>query len=146
MKRYSIGIVLVIFSILAGCAATGTKYEEMDTSLPSIESGMGRIYFYRPGKVWGGAIRPKVWLNGQVIGKSTPGGFFYVDSKPGDYQVSLTSEVEKSLTFTLDEGQTRYVRLSVGMGVAVYRVYPELKDQSEALPELRTLSYIGANP
>lgn len=146
MKRYSIGIILIIYSVLAGCTATGTKYTEMDSSLPSIESGMGRIFFYRPGKFWGGGIRPKVWLNGEVIGESTPGGFFYVDNKPGDYQVSLTSEVEKSLTFTLDEGQTRYVRLSVGMGVLVYRVYPELKDESEALPELETMSYIGENP
>ena len=146
MKRCCIGIVLIVSSILAGCAATGTKYTEMESSFPSIEAGMGRIFFYRPGKMWGAAIRPKVWLNGEVIGESTPGGFFYVDDKPGDYQVSLTSELEKSLTFTLDEGQTRYVRLSVGMGVVVYRVYPELKDESEALPELQTLSYIGGNP
>jgi hypothetical protein len=146
MKRYSIGIVLIIYSVLTGCAATGTRYTAMQPYLPSIESGMGRIFFYRPAKMWGAAIRPKVWLNGEVIGESTPGGFFYVDNKPGDYQVSLTSEIEKSLTFTLDEGQTRYVRLSVGMGVVVYRVYPELKDTSEALPELKTLSYIGGNP
>ena len=56
----------------------------------------------------------------------------------------MTSEVEKALTFTIDEGQTRYVRLSVGLGVIVYRVYPELKDESEALPEIQSLSYIGA--
>lgn len=143
MKGYKIGIFIFIFAVMSGCAS-GPKFKDVQSSFAPAKPDTGRVYFYRPGKMFGAGIQPKVWLNGEVIGESTPGGFFYVDQEPGDCKVSMTSEVEKALTFTIDKGQTRYVRLSVGLGVIVYRVYPELKDESEALPEIQSMSYIGA--
>jgi len=142
VNLYKTWIVVFIFTVLSGCAS-GPQFKDIQSSIAQAKPGTGRIYFYRPGKMFGAGIQPKVWLNGGIIGKSTPGGFFYVDQEPGDCTVSMTSEVEKALTFTIDEGQTRYVRLSVGLGVVVYRVFPELKDESEALPEIQTMSYIG---
>ena len=142
MKRLTTGLLIALLAVLSGCAS-GPKFRDIHSSIAPSESETGRIYFYRPGKMFGAGIQPKVWLNGEVVGKSTPGGFFYVDQEPGNCTVSMTSEVEKELTFTIDRGQTRYVRLSVGLGVVVYRVYPELKDESEALPEIQSMSYIG---
>ena len=79
-------IMLISFVILlTGCMATGPKYKEVQTSIPAIESGKGRIYFYRTANFMGGGIRPSVNLNGKEVGKSTPGGFFYVDRATGDY-------------------------------------------------------------
>lgn len=141
MNGSKIGIVVFVFAVLSGCAS-GPAFKDVQPTFGAAEPGSGRI-FYRPEKFFGGGIRPDVLLNGELVGNSTPGGFFYIDRPSGDYRVSMTSEVEKALTFTLDERQTRYVRLSVGLGVIVYRVYPELKDESEALPELQTLSYVG---
>lgn len=56
-----------------------------------------------------------------------------------------STEVERSLSLTLDEGETRYVRLSVSMGFMVGHVYPELVEPSEAQEEIQTLSYMS-NP
>ena len=42
-----------------------------------------------------------------------------------------------------ERGQTRYVRATVGMGLFVGRIYPELVDPSEGAQEVRESSYIG---
>jgi hypothetical protein len=61
----------------------------------------------------------------------------------GSQEVSTSTEVEKKLTFTLDAGQTRYVRTVIGIGFFVGRVYPELVDDATGQKELEDASYIG---
>jgi hypothetical protein len=132
----------LLAATLAGCA-TGPKYEEVRGGFPSLAEDKGRIYFYRSSNPFGSAIQPSVMLNGEKVGESKPGGFFFVDRAPGNQEVNLTTEVEKKLTFTLEPRQEQYVRMSVGLGVIVYRVYPELVDKKTGEEELKGLSYTG---
>jgi hypothetical protein len=128
---------------VTGCA-TGPKFTEVKSSIPTLNPDSGRIYFYRPTNMGiGSGIRPDVQLNGKVVGQSKAGGFFFVDAAPGDYEVMLSTEVDKKLTFILDKGQERCVRMAVGLGVIVYRVYPELADKPQCDSEIAELSYIG---
>jgi len=104
---------------------------------------MGRIYFYRT-SVFGAAIQPVAKLNGEVVGGAVLEGFFYVGRALGDYTVTTVTEVEKKLTFTLEAGQIRYVRLSVSMGPFVGHVYGELVDEAVVQKEMDSASYIGS--
>jgi len=137
-----IATVALLAGILAGCA-TGPKYEEVRSGFAPLPAAQGRIFFYRSGNPIGSGIQPSVMLNSEKVGDSQPGGFFFVDRAPGNYEVNLTTEVERKLTFTLESGQEQYVRMSVGLGVLVYRVYPELVDKKTGEEELKGLSYIG---
>jgi hypothetical protein len=128
--------------VLAACA-TGPKYPEMKSSIPTLGAEQGRVYFYRSGSAFGAAVQPSILLNGVVVGESKPGGFFFVDQAAGNKEVSTSTEVEKKLSFTLDPGQTRYVRTVVGLGLFVGRVYPELVDDATGRKELEEASYIG---
>lgn len=135
-----VGVAAV--AILAGCA-TGPKHAEVKSQIPNLKPGEGRMYFYRESQPFGAAIQPDVMLNGAKVGDSVPGGFFFVDQAPGAKEVVTSTEVERKLTFTLDPGQTRYVRTTVGLGVLVYRVYPELMDNATGEKEIAELSYTG---
>jgi len=137
-----IAALVLLAGMMAGCA-TGPKYEEVRGGFPSLDADKGRIYFYRSSNPFGSAIQPSVMLNGEKVGDSRPGGFFFVDHPPGNQEVNLTTEVEKKLTFTLDPRQDQYVRMSVGLGFVVYRVYPELVDKKTGEEELKGLSYTG---
>jgi len=141
MRLAKVLSLLLVF-VVAGCA-TGPKYTEVQPSIPPIELGKGRIYFYRSGSMFGSGIQPSVILNGTKVGDSQPGGFFFVDREPGDFQVVLSTEVEKKLSFELNNAEEKYVRMTVGLGVIVYRVYPELADREKALAEMQELSFIG---
>ncbi|MEJ6020841.1 DUF2846 domain-containing protein [Ramlibacter sp. PS4R-6] len=129
---------------LAGCAATGAKYETMASGLPAMKAGEGRIFILRDSGMVGAALQPEIKLNGVVVGKSQPGGFFYVDRPAGNYTATAATETEKAATFTLAAGETKYVRSYMTMGIMVGRVNLELLDPARASAMLQGLSYTGA--
>jgi hypothetical protein len=142
MKTRKILAAAAIALAVTGCA-TGPKMSEVASSIPPLKADEGRIYFYRSNSMVGAAIQPSIYLDGKVVGDSKPGGFFFVDAKPGSKTVSASTEVEKKLTFTLDRGQTRYVKTVTGFGIVAGRIYPELVDDSTGASELKEMSYIG---
>ena len=144
MNAFRLGTTLAIGIVLSACAASGPKLSEMRSSMPQLRPDQGRIFFYRPSSMLGAAMQPNIMLNGKVVGESKPGGFFYVDEAAGAKEVSTSTEVERKLTFTLDRGQTRYVRTAVGFGVVAGRVYPELVDNATAEKEIAETSFAGA--
>jgi hypothetical protein len=142
LKLLRLALAASALSLLAACAS-GPKLAEVKSSIPALKSTEGRIYFYRSNSMMGAAIQPTIQLNGADVGASKPGSFFFVDAAPGPQAVSTSTEVEKKLTFTLAAGETRYVKTSVGFGLVVGRVYPELVDNAVGQKELEDTSYIG---
>lgn len=136
-KLAALGLVV----LLTGCAASGTKYKDMSTSISTIQPGQGRIYFMRSGSMMGAALQPNILLDNKAVGISKPGGFFYVDVAPGSHDVATSTEVTNHLTFALDAGETKYVKTSVGFGLVVGHIIPELLNQDEAKEMLPDLSY-----
>lgn len=145
MKSTIVLLSIVSTLALAGCAS-GPKYTEIKGSIPAIAADQGRIYFYRPASMVGAAVQPDIFLNGERVGSSVPGGFFFVDHVAGDCRVSTSTEVEKQATFTLDKGQFRYVKTTVNFGLMVGRVQPELIDPATAEQEIADTSYTGTAP
>jgi hypothetical protein len=137
---------IILFSIIGllmvSCATSGPKYSEMADSTPQLTGANGRVYIYRTSAL-GAAIQPDVVLDGTVVGKAVAKGFFYVDCAAGNHRIATSTEVERELTFGLDEGQTRYVRLDVSMGFFVGHVYPNLVEPEEAKSEIENCHYIG---
>jgi hypothetical protein len=135
-------LFLVLALALGACATSGPKFSEYKSKIPQAARDTGRIYFYRP-SAFGAAIRPNVVLNNETVGQATSYGFFYVDRAPGDYIVVTRTEVERKASFTLEKGQTCYIRFGVGLGFFVGHVYPELVDEATALPEISECKYTG---
>ncbi len=139
---------IILFSliglIMIGCAS-GPKYLEVADQTPPLSGENGRIYIYRT-STFGAAIQPEVMLDGQYVGKAVPLGFFYVDCPAGNHRIATATEVDRELTFHLDKGQTRYVRLDVSMGFFVGHVYPDLIEEEEAVKEIESCHFIGVHP
>lgn len=131
-----------VVALASGCA-TGVKHDAMASSMPSLKAGDGRIYFFRSSSMLGAAVQPDIRLNGQVVGQSKPGGFFYVDRAAGNYVASTSTETEKTLSFTLQPGETKYIRSSPSFGVVVGRIVLEPETPEKARAELGSLSYTG---
>ena len=134
--------LLMVAFLIGGCATTGPKFIELAPSISNLPPDTGRIYLYRT-SILGAAIQPQVKLNGEVIGKAVPKGFFYVDREPGNYEIMTSTEVKRKLSLTLDNGQTRYVRLNVSMGFFVGHVYPELVASEEGEKGIQNCRYTG---
>ena len=102
---------------IAGCAS-GPKFSEMQSSMPTLKAGEGRIYVYRD-STFGAAIVPSVYVNGREVGRSMANSFFYVDRAPGEYKVSATTEVERSVSLALAAGESKYVKVSIGLACSL---------------------------
>jgi hypothetical protein len=76
-------------------------------------------------------------------GVAKSGGFFYVDRPGGDYVVNTSTEVERNLSFLLEPGETKYVRLSMSPGFFVAHISPKLVEPSVGLSEIAKCKYIG---
>ena len=139
-----LSMVILVSLVLGACATTGPTFTELSSQVSDVSSDFGRIYLYRT-SILGAAIQPEVKLNGDVIGKAVPNGFFYVDKTSGNYEIMTSTEVERKLSLTLDGGQTRYVRLNISMGFFVGHVYPELVDLDVGAKEIQSCRYTG-NP
>jgi hypothetical protein len=142
MRMPTILFAAVLVALAFTGCASGPKYTDVRSTFTIPAPTQGRIFFYRP-SAFGAAVQPDVNLNGQKVGTAKPHGFYFVDRTPGNYEVTSATETEKKLTFTLEPGQERYVRLKIQMGVFAGRIIPELVDKKEAEDELKSLSYIA---
>ncbi|WMD22558.1 DUF2846 domain-containing protein [Achromobacter seleniivolatilans] len=132
--------------MLAGCA--GPKYETLDGRIPPIAQGNGRIYFYQPQPTNISSAQQKLRVNNEVVGRNKPGSFFFVDRPAGSYVVTNLYWTGDGVSFMLDPGQTRYVRImaeSLGSTGTVGKLSMQLVDPAElAENEMRALRYWGA--
>ena len=141
MKALRLVLGCMLALSLSACAS-GIKFTDMKPALSPPTQEVGRIFFYRPVTL-GAALKPDILVNGHKVGESVAWGFFHIDRPPGTYKVTTSTEVDRTVSFVLDKGQTRYVRFSVSMGFFVGHVYGELVDQATALPELEECKYAG---
>jgi hypothetical protein len=141
IKMYRTLLLAGSVTLMAAGCASGPQYSEIAASIPTLGADHGRIYFFRSGSMLGAALQPDVKLNGNAVGQSKPGGFFYVDEPAGQYVVSTRTEAEKTVSFALDAGETKYVRTSVSMGLLVGRVVPSLEAPDIAKKEIEGLKY-----
>jgi len=140
--RFRLVALLAIAAVVTGCA-TGPKFSETSASMPAVKAGDGRIFFYRSNSMLGAAIQPDVRLNGEVVGPSKPGGYFYVDRPAGAYSAATSTETEKTVSFRLDAGENKYIKMTPGFGVVVGRMVLSVEPAQTAQTELATMSYVG---
>ena len=137
-----LGALLFVAIAIAGCASSGIKYSDLGASAAATNPDLGRIYLYRTAIV-GLAVQPEVRINGEVVGKAVPNGFFYVDKPAGSYEIVTSTEVDRKLSLTLEKGQTRYVKLNISIGFFVGHIYPELADTADAVKDIKDCQYTG---
>ncbi|MNF01909.1 hypothetical protein D3C80_2009770 [compost metagenome] len=87
-------------------------------------------------------------VNGEVVGRNKPGAFFFVDRPAGSYVVTNLYWTGDGVSFMLDPGQSRYIRVMAevyGATGAVGNLSMRLVDPPElAESEMRGLRYWGA--
>jgi hypothetical protein len=113
--------------------------------LPPLKPGFGRVYFSRAGEYVGAAVQPEIRMNNEVVARSVPGGFSYVDRPPGKYAVATATEVENAVTFQLAAGETKYIKTAVTPGILVGHVTPTLEFPEQGQSDIGRLRYVGPN-
>ena len=135
-------MIFVTLSVLATGCATGPKFAEVKDNITKLNQEEGRVFLYRTTAL-GAAIQPQIKVNGEPVGKSVAKGFMFVDRVPGNYEIMTSTEMDRKLSFTLEQGQIRYVKFDVSMGFFVGHVYPSLVESEIGEKEIQECSYTG---
>jgi hypothetical protein len=144
-------VVLVMFFIetIAGCQIIfGPKHDTVKGTIAPLANEKGRIIFYRPGSfLWyGNTDRPDIFLNGQKVGISQPATVFYVDVEPGKYRATISAATyagEVSIDVDVSEGETVYVKNTVGVSLFAGRMKIKLVEPEEAMTEIEGLEFMA---
>jgi hypothetical protein len=108
-----------------------------------LKPGYGRVYFSRAGEYVGAAVQPEIRMNNEVVARSVPGGFSFVDRPPGKYVVTAATEVENAVTFQLAAGESKYIKTAVTPGILIGHVTPTLEFPEQGQSDISRLRYVG---
>ena len=126
---------------LSGCASVPTADSTVSNQAKSFEApqkGSYGIYVYREDAFVGAALKKYVYVDGECIGETAPGIFFYHEVEGNkEHQVSTESEFsENHLTIYTEEGRNYFVNQYIKMGVFVGGAGVELVDESKGKAEV----------
>ncbi len=133
-----LAVVITILFGIAACTRAPADPGPQINDLPPLADGAGRIFFYRAG-MFGYSVEPHAYLDNKFLGKFVNGQFLVVDAPPGPHDVATTMDAEKRLSFTLEDGETRYIEMSVGLDVMFGNVALDFRNFEAALPDLNNL-------
>jgi len=145
MKLRGSSICLLIFSLFITSLA-GASTPDATSDAASQEAAGGAIVFYRPKGFFGAGMRPEISLDGKVVGKSSPGRKFQVEVSPGAHKVTIPNSVysgERALEVTVVNGETTYVRTSLGGSAFGGRTNIEFVDAPTGEAEANKLKLVS---
>jgi hypothetical protein len=129
---------------LSGCASVPTideaeaqKFKTFDSPSP----GNSGLYIYRENGIAGAALKKFIYVDGECLGETAPGVFFYHEVKGNEeHTISTESEFsENHLSLTTQPGINYFVNQYTKMGVFVGGAAVELVDESEGKSEVSKL-------
>ncbi|WP_372881390.1 DUF2846 domain-containing protein [Psychromonas sp.] len=123
MKKVLVATVLTA-TFLSGCSSVPMESRELTKSVqsfntPSVDNS--GIYVYRKDTFVGAALKKDILIDGECIGETAKGVFFYREV-PGnrDHVVSTESEFSNNdLTIHTESGELYFVEQYIKMGVFV---------------------------
>lgn len=130
-----------VLFFLAACAS-GVPVSESSVAKETVPAGMSRIAVYRT-NLLGLAIQPKVSVDSRETGRCTPNGVFYVNVDPGQHTVSATTEVTKVSYVSVAEGETAYIRCSIGFGLIAGQPKLDVVETSVGQADTQKLKVMG---
>jgi Protein of unknown function (DUF2846) len=143
LRRLACAIAICAVLPFSAAYASSPKYSVHHTAEPAIDSTVGRIYFYRESSLGGMMLEPAIKVDGNKVGESSSGDYFYVDMAPGTYTVSVSTEKDETTPVTVTAGQAVYVKTEVSMGFLVGHVSPEVVANDKAESEIQDCHFVG---
>lgn len=124
MKNVKVAAAIGALAILTGCASVDMASQEASSAAKRFESpeeGQAGIYVFRKDSPVGGALKKDLWIDGECIGESAKGVFFYHQVE-GDKEHEIATESEFSpntLSLMTEANENYFIEQYLKMGVFV---------------------------
>lgn len=123
-------LTLAAAMVAAGLSAPAiAKEAAAPIVIPAPAAGTGQIVFFRPGGM-GFAMGCSVNENGEKISSLGAGKYFVLRTTPGRHEYTVKSEAKDTLALEVEEGETKFAKCKIKMGIMAGR--PDLAPADEA--------------
>ena len=146
MSRTPVRLGPLALLLLVGCVASGLKLSAVQPSFPRLADNHGRIYFYRTANAFGIAMQASIQIDGTMVGRSRPGGVFYVDVPEGKHTIRIPTQSfgsDNEMTVRIEDSEVIYVRTWIGGSAYGGRTNMEVVSPEDARRVARDLAYTG---
>ncbi|WP_035477246.1 DUF2846 domain-containing protein [Aliagarivorans taiwanensis] len=115
---------VIVSSLPSGCASVPTEsnaQEEQAKAFSAPSDSMAGLYIFRKDSFGGAALKKDVLVDGECIGETAKGVFFYHEVE-GDQEHTLSTESEFSnndIVLYTDAGELYFIEQYIKMGVFV---------------------------
>lgn len=144
MRFMKVILVLFLFTIMAGCASVSMAPQKESTEAKEFsypDEGKAGIYVFRKDSPFGAALKKDIWINGDCIGESASGVFFYHQVE-GEQEHNIATESEFSpniMTLFTEAGKNYFVQQYIRMGAFVGGANLRLHDEESGMNEVSQL-------
>ncbi|MFC3284475.1 DUF2846 domain-containing protein [Litchfieldella rifensis] len=143
-----VGLLLLAALVVSGCASVPMGSNEKDMALkqfPAPPEAMAGLYVYRDSFV-GKALKKTVSLDGEILGETANGVYFYEVISPGEHTVSTESEFsDNTLSFVADVDKNYFVRQYIKMGVFVGGAGLEMVEEEKGMTAVQECCRLAAS-
>lgn len=144
MKLIKMTAALLLLSIMTGCASVNMAPEHESAKVKEFsnpDEGMAGIYVFRKDSPIGAGLKKDIWIDGECVGESARGVFFYRQVE-GDQEHEIATESEFSpntMTLFTESGNSYFVEQYIKMGVLVGGANLRQHDEEEGRQEVSQL-------
>lgn len=136
--------IALMSATFVGCASVQTidaQHANLVQTLTTPESGKAVIFVYREKSLKGAALKKDLWVNGQCLGESARGVYFFKQVDGGQsHVVSTESEFSPNhLRVQTEAGKKYYVKQFIKMGAFVGGAGLEQVSESEGASQVAEL-------
>lgn len=148
LRNVMVGMMLVATLVVSGCASVSMGSKEEDMALkqfPAPPDTMAGVYVYRD-SFMGKALKKTVSLDGEMLGETANGVYFYKVIPPGEHIISTESEFsDNTLSFVADADRNYFIRQYIKMGVFVGGAGLEMVDEEKGMTAVRECCRLAAS-
>ena len=127
-------IAMTLATVLSACAAVPAP--EAETDRFAAPEGKGRLVFYRTGVPFLIALEPQFVVNSRAVGRAVHDQVLVRDAFPGRYQVFMASDPKTVISFTLQEGEVKFIKAVIDFNLTGSRISISEVEESAAREEI----------
>ena len=136
--------ISTVLAVMTGCASVNMAPEQQSLDAKKFSApseGKAGLYVFRKDTPVGGALKKDIWINGDCLGESAKGVFFYRQVEGNkEHEISTESEFSpNTLNLFTESGQNYFIQQYIKMGVFVGGANLELFNEKEGMAEVAKL-------
>jgi len=130
-------VLAALLTLVAGCAGEALAPSDQDRAAKALQPPPGRalIYVFRPSQAGIGIHLPLI-VGGKERGLLDDRTYFVLVTPPGKVRITIDEVSPNSIEETVQAGEIRYVRVTLGPWRLTFRGFPIDVSKDEALAGL----------